>query len=161
MPPEITGESVIDAQALNYWCGGLITHLRKILSNIEDNNIVYLSADKLISGNINTDKISLTGTNINITENSVTFSSDGAEILSIKTDPNGYSLKISNKDGTKYIHLHDDILDISADNITADTVTANSIIINDVVTANVINCQYIYAGNLDDSGDSGGGGIIA
>lgn len=161
MPPDITGNNSIDTQSLNYWCGGLLTHLKKILSYIEDNNIAYVSADKLTDGNINIDKISLSGTYINITENAVTFSNGETEFLNIKTDENGCSLRISNTDGTRFIYLHDDVLEISADTVTADTITANNIEVTGTVHSDVVKCRYISAGNLSSSDSGGGGGVIA
>lgn len=153
MPPDITGDTEMDVKRLNNWCGVLLNKLKNTLSNIEDNNIKSVSADKISGGSININASNIIGANTRISSDSIgfIFVSEDTEIacleLSVKdndlyflltTPDNKHSIKIEN--GNLYIKANS----VNADEINAENINATHIV-STSLNSNSITCDTIQA----------------
>lgn len=157
MPPQITGSSAADAAALSEWCGGLLTQLKKIIINLEDSNIISVSADKLTGGGISLSDTELSSGSLVIDESSITLmSADENEtkiLIRLAVTAGSTELTVTDESGKRYIRLSGGKLDINADTITAGTITAGEISaekmnISTSLTAATIHCGVLDAGTI-------------
>lgn len=152
MPPQITGSSAADAAALSEWCGGLLTQLKKIIINLEDSNIISVSADKLTGGGISLSDTELSSGSLVIDENSITLmSADENEtkiLIRLAVTTGSTELTVTDESGKRYIRLSGGKLDINADTITAGEISAEKMNISSSLTAATIHCGVLDAGTI-------------
>lgn len=152
MPPQITGSSAADAAALSEWCGGLLTQLKKIIINLEDSNIISVSADKLTGGGISLSDTELSSGSLVIDESSITLmSADENEtkiLIRLAVTAGSTELTVTDESGKKYIRLSGGKLDINADTITAGEISAEKMNISSSLTAATIHCGVLDAGTI-------------
>lgn len=152
MPPQITGSSAADAAALSEWCGGLLTQLKKIIINLEDSNIISVSADKLTGGGISLSDTELSSGSLVIDESSITLmSADENEtkiLIRLAVTAGSTELTVTDESGKRYIRLSGGKLDINADTITAGEISAEKMNISSSLTAATIHCGVLDAGTI-------------
>ena len=152
MPPQITGSSAADAAALSEWCGGLLTQLKKIIINLEDSNIISVSADKLTGGGISLSDTELSNGSLVIDESSITLmSADENEtkiLIRLAVTAGNTELTVTDESGKRYIRLSGGKLDINADTITAGEISAEKMNISSSLTAATIHCGVLDAGTI-------------
>lgn len=152
MPPQITGSSAADAAALSEWCGGLLTQLKKIIINLEDSNIISVSADKLTGGGISLSDTELSSGSLVIDESSITLmSADENEtkiLIRLAVTAGSTELSVTDESGKRYIRLSGGKLDINADTITAGEISAEKMNISSSLTAATIHCGVLDAGTI-------------
>lgn len=153
MPPQLTGESAADSAALSEWCGGLLTQLKKIIVNIEDSNIISVSADKLTGGGISLSDTELTSGSLVINDSSISFVStdeSGTKVLiRLAVTAGSTELTITSESGTRYIKMSGGKLDINADSITASSITAGEINADKMDISSSLTAANIHCGVLD------------
>lgn len=152
MPPQITGSSAADAAALSEWCGGLLTQLKKIIINLEDSNIISVSADKLTGGGISLSDTELSSGSLVIDESSITLMSAGENetkiLIRLAVTAGSTELTVTDESGKRYIRLSGGKLDINADTITAGEISAEKMNISSSLTAATIHCGVLDAGTI-------------
>lgn len=112
-PPAMSGTAG-DTERLGSWCASLAERLKHMLVNIDDANITGLSAEKLDSGSLRLDRVSLDGASVSLDSGSVTVRSGGGVIFSAGGSGELY---IGSPDGSQYIKLSGGKLSICAESV--------------------------------------------
>lgn len=108
---------------LSSWCAGLNERLKNAFLSIEDENILSLSASKLI-GSVDPNAVPISGVNVTIDANGITVMQDGATLF--HAGPEG-EIYIGNANGTEYVKLSGGHINIRAASIVCDTLDAGTI----------------------------------
>lgn len=152
MPPQLSGRASEDAAALNTWCGGLLTHLKKVALNIEDSNILSISADKLTGGTVPLSETVIESGNMIIDSNSITLintdETGTKTLIRAAVTAGSTELLVTDESGSRYIRMSGSKLDINADSITADSLTATNMTVSGSLRAGTIHCDVLDAGTV-------------
>ena len=96
IPPKLNTLSRYECNLFWTWAAGLVKSIRSLVYNIDDDNIKSLSTDKL-KGSINLSDTPVSGGVLTLTDN---------------------SFRLSNSDGSQYVELVNNVINIKANIIT-------------------------------------------
>lgn len=86
IPPEATGDTQRDLEALREWCAALHTQLKRGIYNIDASNVSELDAAALY-GTLPLKSVNINGANVTITNNGINIrNSNGSQYLRLSGD---------------------------------------------------------------------------
>ena len=115
-PPNPSGFYKRDILRLYEWADLLLAQLKAALSVVESDDITSVKG-----GKIDISESGISGTGVEITDDSLTVSIDGEPVFCVS--PKG--IIISNRDQSEYIKLTNDSLEINVRSIKCDELTAS------------------------------------